>query len=545
MKKLILLLIIYSGCRQGFSQVLVTSGASITTRNGGTIVFNNVDLLNNGSIQHGPGDGVLKFTGNSGDTISGIGVNSYDRLLIAKSSGSRVYLKSDVKIGGQVQFSSGILDLQNNKLDLGSTGMLTNESEVSRAFTSGKGYIETIQNFNQPTSADPANIGVLLTSPYNLGSTIVQRRHDVQTVYNTNSSILRYFDVIPTNNTSLKATLRFKYFDAELNNLSEGTLSQWKCNFNNTWALAGADLKDTSANYVEKAHNGKLMRYTLSTAIPPSITCPNNISINGTNTCTASISFTGNYAATATGIPQPTITYQIGATPIGNMYTFPIGTTTVTAIASDGVNANVSCTFKVSVYETAPPLITSCPLSNTLCYNTSNTYTLPTLTATDNCSTVSVTYNISGATTRSGTGNDASGLYNPGTSAINWLVTDASGNVSACTTTITVVTKGKCTVVNPTARAIQVTPAVVDGPLLLKALPNPTSTSFKVYILGSPVEQTDIRIVDLLGRLIESKQNISNGSYLDVGQKYAPGVYILEAFQGNKTATIKLIKQPE
>jgi len=49
---------------------------------------------------------------------------------------------------------------------------------------------------------------------------------------------------------------------------------------------------------------------------------------------------------------------------------------------------------------------------------------------TDNCGIASTSYNITGATTRSGTGLDASGAFNVGVSTIIWTVSDAQGNTS-------------------------------------------------------------------------------------------------------------------
>jgi hypothetical protein len=68
-----------------------------------------------------------------------------------------------------------------------------------------------------------------------------------------------------------------------------------------------------------------------------------------------------------------------------------------------------------------------------------STYTILPATASDNCiGTLTITYQITGATTRSGTGNDASGVFNVGISTITWTVTDTCGNTSTCTTTVTV-----------------------------------------------------------------------------------------------------------
>lgn len=115
--------------------------------------------------------------------------------------------------------------------------------------------------------------------------------------------------------------------------------------------------------------------------------------------------------------------------------TFLQGVNSVTYSLPDYPGQN--CSFTVNVVDTIPPVLVS-PPTQTICYNTSNNYTIPTLTVTDNCSITSITYIITGATTRSGVGVNASGLFNPGRNTILWTVTDNAGNSSTCTTNIRV-----------------------------------------------------------------------------------------------------------
>jgi hypothetical protein len=87
----------------------------------------------------------------------------------------------------------------------------------------------------------------------------------------------------------------------------------------------------------------------------------------------------------------------------------------------------------------APPVQLTCPPLQTFCVAADNNYTIPALIATDGCGrALAITYEVTGATTRSGTGADASGTFNVGVSTITWTVTDACGNVSTCTTTVTI-----------------------------------------------------------------------------------------------------------
>ncbi|MFL5745281.1 MAG: hypothetical protein ACJ751_11475, partial [Niastella sp.] len=108
---------------------------------------------------------------------------------------------------------------------------------------------------------------------------------------------------------------------------------------------------------------------------------------------------------------------------------------------TDACNNTSSVSQIINVQDNIPPVIT-CPLAKLFCEVNNNTYTIPPATASDNCSgALIITYQITGATTRSGTGTDASGIFNIGVSTITWTVTDACGNTSTCTTLVTISSK--------------------------------------------------------------------------------------------------------
>jgi len=63
---------------------------------------------------------------------------------------------------------------------------------------------------------------------------------------------------------------------------------------------------------------------------------------------------------------------------------------------------------------------------------------IPTLSASDNCGkSIKINFSITGATNRSGTGNDASGAFSVGVSTITWTATNGC-TISTCTTTVTI-----------------------------------------------------------------------------------------------------------
>ncbi|AYB30146.1 T9SS type A sorting domain-containing protein [Chryseolinea soli] len=63
------------------------------------------------------------------------------------------------------------------------------------------------------------------------------------------------------------------------------------------------------------------------------------------------------------------------------------------------------------------------------CFSPTNQYGLLPLFVTDPCGTPKITYTISGATTRSGTGTQASGFFRPGRSKVTWTIISSSGKV--------------------------------------------------------------------------------------------------------------------
>jgi hypothetical protein len=116
------------------------------------------------------------------------------------------------------------------------------------------------------------------------------------------------------------------------------------------------------------------------------------------------------------------------------------GNTLTGTTGTPGCDISPATTRKVD--NTAP--VVNCPTVSPTCQVTGDTYTIPSLTASDNCSAnsnLTITYVITGATTRSGSGIDASGIFNVGISTITWTVTDECGNSSPCTTQVTIYPK--------------------------------------------------------------------------------------------------------
>jgi fibronectin type 3 domain-containing protein/regulation of enolase protein 1 (concanavalin A-like superfamily) len=160
-----------------------------------------------------------------------------------------------------------------------------------------------------------------------------------------------------------------------------------------------------------------------------------------TKNITAAVQANGNVSITPQQVDDGSVSYS-GALTLSLSKTgfncSDIGApVTVTLTATDADGHSSSSTAQVIVVDNIKPSITV-QSAQFFCYNSSGSYSIPSLNAADNCGIASVNYVVSGATSRSGNGTDASGAFNTGISTITWTVTDIHGNVTTAATTVTV-----------------------------------------------------------------------------------------------------------
>jgi hypothetical protein len=79
--------------------------------------------------------------------------------------------------------------------------------------------------------------------------------------------------------------------------------------------------------------------------------------------------------------------------------------------------------------------------------------------------------------------------------------------------------------------------------LTAKAFPNPSNTHFTIKTQGKAGEKINVRIMDALGRIVETKSNVPVNGSLVLGHSYRPGMYYAEIVQGSQKVTLKLVKQ--
>jgi MYXO-CTERM domain-containing protein len=186
----------------------------------------------------------------------------------------------------------------------------------------------------------------------------------------------------------------------------------------------------------------KTFNVTVSDTTAPTISCPSNLMLEATSEAGA----VGTFTATATDAvtTAPTVSYSpaSGAT-------FALGTTTVTASATDAANNTSSCSFTVTVQDTTKPTITCA--SNVTVEATSSAGAIATYTpatSSDAASTPTITY--------SHTSGDSFAL---GTTTVTATATDAANNNTSCTFSVTVQDTTKPEVTCPESLVVEASDA--------------------------------------------------------------------------------------
>ena len=260
----IIFLILLSGVAPANAQLMIGQGAQFSVNGDVQITLHNTDLVNNGLFISGTSR--VSFTGNVISNIGGTGALKFHLLEINKS-GANVHLQKNISISASIRFLSGMLLLDGHDIDLETTGVLEGEKEASHIIGPNGGEVVLSTTLNNPLSINPGNLGAIISTTQNLGNVVIKRGHQSQSnAFGNGITVLRYYTIAPANNSSLNATLRFHYFDGELNGLTEGSLSLWRSENNLQWTNEAFTSFDTTANYVEKTGIFSFSRWTLTSS---------------------------------------------------------------------------------------------------------------------------------------------------------------------------------------------------------------------------------------------------------------------------------------
>ena len=254
---------VYHGASLNFDQ----SGGMLEIKNGSLKFFGNANFT--------PGNSTIRLR----STASNIDAHT----LLAPSSLNNVFYNLEFIAGG----SAGIMDftlgnnievrnelkvvsskfkLNNNSVNLGSTGFITEGYNGGKIYDIGTGYIQAngiISDNGVSKNLGSLGLSILASPNKPLGNVVVKRFHKAVDGFineNFDPSINRYFDVVPefnggTGNTypeGLNAIITFNYRTADLNNqqASESMFSLYrKGQSEPQWQLLGG-IVDTSAKTI-------------------------------------------------------------------------------------------------------------------------------------------------------------------------------------------------------------------------------------------------------------------------------------------------------
>ena len=240
--------------------LLIKPGAQLKANGNVQLVLNDAGLTSEGPIT--PSTSTFVFSGSSAGTsfIAGSATCSFYNLTMNKTANG-LQLNTDIEVNNSLSLAGGdSLFLNNHSIELGTTGTLTGEINTRRITSYNGGYIKAIATLNAPTLANPGNLGFVITSASNLGNTTIRRGHVLQ----EEGTIKRYYDVIPTNNSNLNASIIFNYFDTELNGTTEGMLDFFSStDAGNAWTYEGSDGINTTLNQLTITGLSSLSRITI------------------------------------------------------------------------------------------------------------------------------------------------------------------------------------------------------------------------------------------------------------------------------------------
>lgn len=217
-------------CLISFGQNQMHIDDVFVTTSGGFIVLHETELDNSGTVRDSFATWV--FTGDLDTLDSEMGGDSLtviNNLIIDKRNGDGVeQLTGDFKVLGTIYLDSGQINLNQNNIELGDLGWIYCETQFNRitGVTGGVIFKDTI--LNAPTTRNAGNMGMEITTTSNMGATRIERGHVRQYRWDgLGYGIFRYFDVIPTNNAALNATVKFYYNAAEIPPFTHRELDMW------------------------------------------------------------------------------------------------------------------------------------------------------------------------------------------------------------------------------------------------------------------------------------------------------------------------------
>ena len=301
--------------------------------------------------------------------------------------------------------------------------------------------------------------------------------------------------------------------------------------------------------------------------IPPAISCPGDQQLYVDNSCAVIVPDFTTLVQVNDDIPpaDPLVLSQL---PAAGTVISGTGNFTVTISAADAGGNKAGCSFNVAVADTIKPVITAIstdpsslwPVNHKL-RNVKVNYDV-----TDNCGPVTSVLTVSSneavdSTGDGNTGNDwivtddhrvqlraeRSGAAEGRVYTITITSTDASGNVSMASINVNVPHDHREEIITErnegSRKPVLISSQPVMSNLSVRVANNPSNTTFTLYTTAQSANTMQLRVTDLLNRVIERRTNMPSNGIIQLGKHYKPGIYQVELIQGKQRIIIKLVKQ--
>ena len=233
---------------------------------------------------------------------------------------------------------------------------------------------------------------------------------------------------------------------------------------NLTYSLSGATIGDGSASLVGIGFNTgtTTVTWTITDGSGNTATCSFNVTINDNELPTITCAFDDSRNTdpdvctyTVQGVEFDPINFADNCSVLNvvndqnNSNTldgvaFVLGSTTVTWTVTDNSGNTSTCTTIITVNDTQIPTI-SCTGDQTVstdqdnCFYTVQSTEFDPTDFNDNCSGISTSYSLDGATTGSDFGTLEGVTFNKGLTTVTWTITDIGGNTATCGFNVTVI----------------------------------------------------------------------------------------------------------
>lgn len=250
------------------AQGITISSGNLVSNGPVYLVIDDAGFTNNATFNAGSSNVVFTGTATTNNSfIAGSSVSVFNDISINKSANG-VQLNSDINLNGKLFMQNDSLFLNGHNINMATSASIIGENAASQITSPTGGNVIISAMLNSPNSVNPGNIGIALTSAADLGSIMIKRGDKEQTTPGGGKSILRYYDIIPSNNTGLNASAKFFYNDAELNGINEPELNMYaSADGGISWIFLGKDGSDLTNDWLLKNGINSFNRLTLASNV--------------------------------------------------------------------------------------------------------------------------------------------------------------------------------------------------------------------------------------------------------------------------------------